>query len=328
MPPTTTVRPKVLVLASRYDLSCDYVVSALRKSGHAYFRLNSEDLPSYSLCLDPCRRRLSCHTKDIHVEVETDRLAGVYFRRPTFLREVSQAGRRQEEQFRRAQWAAFLRNLMVFDMAWVNHPTRTYEAEHKMIQLWTACEVGFDIPATYCLNSESFFGTRVDGPTVAIKGLDTVLVRTETTESFGYTNLLRREELEHSELREAPFVVQRALTEKLDLRVTVIDNDWWCASVTEGGSGIAGDWRLRKSNAAFSEFVLPEPIGARCIELTRRLGLSFAAIDLALSDDRFFFLEVNPTGEWAWLQEEVQFPIGAKLAELLGRPPLACPRDS
>ena len=329
MPPTTTVRPKVLVLASRYDLSCDYVISALRRSGHVYFRLNSEDLPSYSLCFDPCRRRLSCHTKDIHVEVETDRLAGVYFRRPTFLREASQAGRRPEEQFRRAQWAAFLRNLMVFDMArWINHPARTYEAEHKMIQLWAACKVGFDIPATYCLNSERFLGSRVDGPIVAIKGLDTVLIRTETTESFGYTNLLRREELEHTELREAPLVVQRALTDKLDLRVTVIDNDWWCASVTEGGSRIAGDWRLRKSNAAFSEFVLPESIGARCVELTRRLGLSFAAIDLALSDDRFFFLEVNPTGEWAWLQEEVQFPIGAKLAELLGRSPLARPRDS
>ena len=326
MPPTTTVRPKVLVLASRYDLSCDYVVSALRRSRHTYFRLNSEDLSSYSLCLDPCRRRLSCHTRDVRVEVDADQLAGVYFRRPTFLREASQAGRQPEEQFRRAQWAAFLRNLMVFDLArWVNHPTRTYEAEHKMIQLRAAFEVGFDIPETYCLNSDRFLVGEVDGPVIAIKGLDTVLVRTETTECFGYTNFLSREELEHMELREAPLVAQRALTNKLDLRVTVIEDDLWCASATEGGSGIAGDWRLRKSNVAFSEFVLPEPIGARCIELTRRLGLSFAAIDLALSDDRFFFLEVNPTGEWAWLQEEIQFPIGAKLAELLGRTPTVRP---
>ena len=320
VPQNKTVRPQVLVLASRYDLSCDYVVSALRKSGHTYFRLNSEDLPSFSLCLDPCRRRLSCHTTNLRVEVEADRLAGVYFRRPTFLREASQAGRRPEEQFRRAQWAAFLRNLMVFDMArWVNHPTRTYEAEHKMIQLRTAHEVGFDIPVTYCLNSEHLLGNRVNGPLVAIKGLDTVLVRTDTTESFGYTNLLFREELEEVELRGAPLVAQQALTDKLDLRVTVVGNDWWCASVTEGGSRIAGDWRLKKSNLAFSEFALPQPIGGRCIELTRRLGLSFAAIDLALSDDRFFFLEVNPTGEWAWLQEEVQFPIAAKLAEVLSR---------
>ena len=222
MPPTTTVRPKVLVLASRYDLSCDYVVSALRRSGHPYFRLNSEDLPTYTLCLDPCRRRLSCHTEDVRVEVEADRLVGVYFRRPTFLREASQAGRRPEEQFARAQWAAFLRNLMVFDMArWVNHPTRTYEAEHKMIQLLAAFEVGFDMPATYCLNSEDFLDDRVNGSVVAIKGLDTVLVRTETTESFGYTNLLLRKKLEEAELSGAPLVAQQALTDKLDLRVTV-----------------------------------------------------------------------------------------------------------
>lgn len=320
-PHSPTIRPEVLVLASRYDLSCDYVVSALRRRGSAYFRLNSEDLPSYSFCLDPCRRRLSCHTKDLHVEVSADRLVGVYFRRPTFLREASQTGRCPEEQFRRAQWAAFLRSLMVFDAArWVNHPTRTYEAEHKMIQLRTAHEVGFDVPATYCLNSERHLGDGVVGPLVAIKGLDTVLVRTDTTEVFGYTNLLLREELAEAELRSAPLVAQQALTDKLDLRVTVVGDDWWSASVTEEGSRIAGDWRLKKSNVVFSEFALPQAVGARCIELTRRLGLRFSAIDLALSDDRFFFLEVNPTGEWAWLQEEVQFPIGAKLAELLGRP--------
>ena len=320
MPPATTVRPTVLLLASRYDLSCDYVVSALRKSGRAYFRLNSEDLPSYSLCLDPCRRRLSCHAKDVRVEVEAEGLAGVYFRRPTFLREASQAGRRPEEQFHRAQWAAFLRNLMVFDTArWVNHPTRTYEAEHKMIQLRRAQEVGFDIPVTHCLNSARFLGHHIGGSLVAIKGLDTILVRTDKTETFGYTNLVLREELEEAELRGAPLVAQQALTDKLDLRVTVVEDECWCASVTHGGSGIAGDWRLKKSDVVFSEFTLPPAIGARCIELTRRLGLKFAAIDLALSHDRFFFLEVNPTGEWAWLQEEVEFPIGAKLAEVLSQ---------
>lgn len=248
----------------------------------------------------------------------------MYFRRPTFLRETSQAGCRPEEQFSRAQWAAFLRSLMVFEGArWVNHPTRTYEAEHKMIQLSTAHEVGFDIPATYCLNSEHLLRNRINGPLVAIKGLDTVLVRTDTAEVFGYTNLLFRDELEDAELKGAPLIAQQALTDKLDLRVTVLEDRWWCASVTEGGAGIAGDWRLQKADVAFSDFALPKSIGERCVELTRRLGLAFGAIDLAFSHDRFFFLELNPTGEWAWLQEEVQFPIAVALADLLGRPPSA-----
>lgn len=315
-----TIRPSVLVLASRYDLSCDYVSSALSNLGHVYFRLNSEDLALYSLCLDPIERRLTCYSKEFCIEIVGDQLSGVYFRRGTFLREASQVGRAPEEQFHQAQWAAFLRNLMIFDQAlWVNHPTQTYKAEHKMIQLRAALDQGFDVPSTLCLNSEELLDGRIDGCTVAIKGLDTVLVRTETTEAFGYTSLISRDEFEEAELKAAPFVAQQALTNKLDLRVTVVEDCLWCASVTEGGAGIDGDWRLRKKKVAFKEFKLPDSIRAKCIELTRRLGLSFAAIDLVLSDNRYFFLEVNPTGEWAWLQEQVEFPIGSKLAALLGR---------
>lgn len=320
VPATSAVRPQILILASRYDLSCDYVVSALRRSDLGYFRLNSEDLPSYSICLEPCHGRLSCSSSDLRVEIDTDQLTGVYFRRPTFLRETSQAGQQPQDQFHRAQWAAFVRNLMVLDAArWINHPTHTYEAEHKMLQLRIACEEGFDVPETYCLNSRDAIAGRFTSPIVAVKGLDTVLVRTETTESFGYTNLLKTAELEEAELKDAPLVVQQSLMTKLDLRVTVVGDDWWCASATEEGAPIAGDWRLRKTNVAFSEFPLPESVGLRCVALTRRLGLHFAAIDLARSDNHYFFLEVNPTGEWAWLQEQVGFPIASKLVKLLGR---------
>ena len=192
VPVTSAVRPQILILASRYDLSCDYVASALRKSPFAYFRLNSEDLPSYSICLEPCQGRLSCSRNELRVEIDTAQLSGVYFRRPTFLRQTSQAGQQPQDQFHRAQWAAFVRNLMVLDAArWINHPTRTYEAEHKMLQLRIAREEGFDVPETYCLNSRDAIYGRFTSPIVAVKGLDTVLVRTDTTESFGYTNLLR-----------------------------------------------------------------------------------------------------------------------------------------
>jgi len=40
------------------------------------------------------------------------------------------------------------------------------------------------------------------------------------------------------------------------------------------------------------------------------LGLVYAAFDLieTRSGD-FVFLEVNPTGEWAWLEEQLEFPM-------------------
>lgn len=32
-----------------------------------------------------------------------------------------------------------------------------------------------------------------------------------------------------------------------------------------------------------------------------QFGLEYAAIDLALSNDQYWFIEINPTGEWGWL---------------------------
>ena len=48
----------------------------------------------------------------------------------------------------------------------------------------------------------------------------------------------------------------------------------------------------------------------------KALGLEFGAIDLALQDDVYYFLEINPTGEWGWLMG-AELPIAEALARVL-----------
>jgi len=318
--PSDVLSPVVIILASRHDLTCDYVVSSLRSVGVPYLRLNTEDLPLFELCLDPLSPSLRGSSPGLTFEIHTHRLASVYFRQPTFLREASQGGRAAAEQFRRAQWAAFMRSLMVFDdhCLWVNHPARTYRAEHKALQLQTAARVGFDVPRTTICNSSVGINLVIGaGDLLAVKGLDTVLVREADTETFGYTNLLRSEEINGHELRSAPLILQEAVQNKLDLRVTVVGSSAWCASVMLDGEPIVGDWRLAKTDARFAKFHLPAAIVERCISLVQGIGLQFGAVDLALSDGKYYFLEVNPTGEWAWLQAGLGFPISDAIARLL-----------
>jgi glutathione synthase/RimK-type ligase-like ATP-grasp enzyme len=319
MSPDSVLFPRVLILASRYDFSCDYVVSSLRSMGVPYFRLNTEDLPLFELILDPVVPVLRGVSPELTFEIGGDHLASLYFRQPTFLREASLSVRAPTEQFQRAQWAAFMRTLMTFDRCfWVNHPARTYEAEHKAMQLRVAAAVGFDVPRTRVSNSAAAIGLVANGSDrVAVKGLDTVLVRDGRTETFGYTNLLRPAEITLHNLKSAPMIIQQGFVEKLDLRVTVVQDLVWCAAVTVKGRFIVGDWRLAKTDAEFGEFSLPPEIMRRCVSLTRRLGLQFGAIDLAFSDGKFYFLEINPTGEWAWLQAGLGFPIADAIAETL-----------
>ncbi|MBK6588091.1 MAG: hypothetical protein IPG22_07335 [Acidobacteria bacterium] len=55
-------------------------------------------------------------------------------------------------------------------------------------------------------------------------------------------------------------------------------------------------------------------------ELIRSLNLQFGAIDLLVQPDGgIVFLEVNPNGQWLWLQEATGLPIADALVNLLTR---------
>lgn len=56
--------------------------------------------------------------------------------------------------------------------------------------------------------------------------------------------------------------------------------------------------------------------------MTHSYGLRFAAIDLARrTDGGYTFFELNPNGQWAWVEQMTGLPLRAALAnELNGTP--------
>lgn len=311
--------PPALILGSRYDLSCDLVVSALRRKGRPYLRLNSEDLAQGTCCLFPTGGELRGECAGVEYRLRTESLRRVLFRRGVYPRDYGGDDSGSEEAFQRTQWAAFLRSLIVFDGArWMNHPQATYAAEHKAFQLRVAHDLGFAVPETFITNSQPYLDEKISADaSIAVKGLDTVLVRTETTETFGFTTFFTFTELRQERFDDAPMVIQRAVTEKLDIRVTVVGERLFSAAITGPEGPIAGDWRTLKSQARFSPHALPAEVGDRCIGLVRRLGLAFGALDLAFGQGEYWFLEINPTGEWAWLVDATGLPIDGAIADWL-----------
>ena len=310
---------EVLILASRFDLACDYVVADLRRRNASYFRLNTEDFDQLAITAFPDEAKVTFHTGDLEVRLEQPQLKAIFFRRGVHPREAFTPQHSPNEQLSRSHRSVFMRSFMVFDSClWMNHPVATYRAEHKALQLATARTVGFDIPRTVITNHASGIRAAAQGDaTVAIKGLDTVLVRQDDVETFGYTSLLETTFAEQAHLSSAPLVVQQALTNKLDLRVTIVGDKVFCSSVKQEGLPIKGDWRLAKSYAEFQPYALPQDVVAKCIQLTQSLGLTFGAIDLALQDGSYYFLEINPTGEWAWLVSQSNLPIDRAIADKL-----------
>ena len=311
-------QPPILLLCSRYDFSVDYVVEQLRRKGVDYFRLNTEDLPVLSITLDPVARLLEVQDNESHWRFSPETLRSVYFRRPVFLREFG-AARPLPERFSRPQWAAFERAMALFsDAHWVNAPSATYGAESKPFQLALASECGFSVPRTIVGNPVDA-SSRLDTDIVALKSLDVVYIEDGATQTFAYTRILDGAAIGPGG-QSAPAIYQEALDPKLDLRVTVVGEQVFSASIGDRmDEPVSGDWRVQKETLSFRPYTLPQNIEQQCVTLTHRLGLSFGGIDLVLRDGRYYFIEINPTGEWSWLVDAAGLAIDAAIADELCR---------
>lgn len=318
-----TIRPEVLIISNKFDYSTDHIAFQLNRVSGSYLRLNRDQFSDFKISLAPLEQKLLGETNEFSFEIAPPVLKSIYFRAPVYLRENYRPNLSLDEQLSRSQWAAFIRSLTVFeDVLWVNHPQATYKAEIKPYQLYVARKLGFDVPKTIVTNTphHDMLGKEEK---VIIKTLDPVILQEDSLEAFIYTNTVESDELLKSDISGAPVILQEALIPKVDVRVTVVGDEVFAVDIRQNGKGIDGDWRLEKDNVRYSKIDLPPEIRERCIALVRGLGLKFGGIDFALHDGKYFFLEINPTGEWAWLLDRTKLRIDDEIARLLlrGRTP-------
>lgn len=205
---------------------------------------------------------------------------------------------------------------LVLDAFWVNHPTRHEEAAHKVYQLSVAQDVGFEIPETRVTNDPDAAMAFVDehGPE------STVYKAFSATErAWRETRVLEPEEtavLEDVEF--APVIFQEYIPADVDLRVTVVGDDVFAAAIHSRETAYPVDFRMQMDEARMEPFELPEGVSDRIHELMDQFGLAYGAIDVRRTPDgRFVFLEINPAGQWLFVEERTGQPITRAVADLL-----------
>lgn len=304
-----------LLLSDSYDFTTDYIAIELEKRGRKYLRIDRDCLTNEKVFWNIDDNLLQIERSKNTFRIFTDRVKGVYYRAPIYLRETFSRSTSPKNQLKRSQWMSFYRNLMCIDKAvWVNSPSATFHAENKIIQLHIAKRLGFHVPRTFILNDAEELPK---GNKYIIKSIDTALLRYGSREAFVYTNDVAREELINSDLSLAPVVVQERLSPKVDFRVTVIGTKVYAVKILLDDEGIDGDWRKFKDDVSFIPTQLDNNIESKCIKLVKKFGLAFGAIDLAMVDDILYFIEINPTGEWAWLVDSANQRIYEAICDYL-----------
>ncbi|MEK0336548.1 MAG: hypothetical protein QQN41_03835 [Nitrosopumilus sp.] len=251
----------------------------------------------------------------------SERLSVVWNRRPGKPFEFDKV-----EQFSQAvqkyisdQWYSSLEAIqLIEDVTWINHPHQNNLAENKPRQLLKAIEQGFNIPDTLISNSlKNIQEFTSNYSSVVAKSLYSPLIEEPEQDYFIFTNKISLSDLtDEIEFKISPSIFQECITHKVDYRVTVIGEEVIPVRIDMSNkNGL--DWRLEKGGIEFNKCELPHEVVDSCRRYVNDFGLIFGAIDLVEYHNKFYFLEINPNGEWGWLQKKLNVNIAQNLCEIM-----------
>ena len=123
-----------------------------------------------------------------------------------------------------------------------------------------------------------------------------------------------------------PVTFQALIEKRLEIRSTFVAGEFFSVSIdSQSNPSTSTDFRrmvlLPKGNALKHEVhQLPFDVEDRLRQLMMTLQLSFGCIDMILTPDgEYIFLEVNPSGQWLWVEALTALPITKALASVLHR---------
>ncbi|UBF25844.1 hypothetical protein K9N68_30590 [Kovacikia minuta CCNUW1] len=167
-------------------------------------------------------------------------------------------------------------------------------------------------------------GVLVSEQGLVTKMLSSFAVYEDGNEKVVFTNPVSSKDLEDLDgLRFCPMTFQEKVPKLLELRATVVGRKVFTAAVdSQRLEQSQHDWR-RQGVALLRHWQpheLPQEVQEKLLNVMDYFGLNYGAIDLILTpDQRYVFLEVNPCGEFFWLDLYANLPISDAIANLLMR---------
>lgn len=197
--------------------------------------------------------------------------------------------------------------LMAQTGVWVNPLDAQHAMSSKLLQQRLAWEVGLRMPETHVGNAPGVVrGFVARQPTIYKPFYPWAFVGEAGRVARSYCTAIDSDALPTDEwLRYLPGIYQERVAKAYEVRLTYLDGECVAARLdSQAHAGSTVDSRIGGYDVPVSACTLPEAVEARCRELMRRAGLVFGCLDLIVTPEgEHIFLEVNPMGQWLWLEE-------------------------
>lgn len=318
----------LIVTFSHDNESIPLVIKALETMGKKAFRLDTDRFPTeVKIDLYSGDQKAGVIT-DGEQQLELTEVSSVWYRR---MRHGQKLPDSMDSQFRevslkecRLSIRGMIASLPGFHL---DPMTNVDRANHKQLQLQVARQLGLLIPRTLTSNNPEAvkrFARDCQTTGIVTKMLSQFAIYGENKEEMVvFTSPVTDEDLDNLEgLQFCPMTFQENIPKALELRITIVGKQLFTAAInSQQLDGAIYDWRKegKALHQQWQSYDLPQVIEKQLLELMKYFCLNYGAIDMIVTpDQRYIFLEINPVGEFFWLElYPPHFPISQAIAEIL-----------
>ena len=309
----------IFFITNKEDITTDFIINKLNQRGTHYYRLNTEDLAnSVGINFDFDNGVYEIIDKNKMESINLSKVKSVYFRRPR-IPDIENSLLSDSENFLIKNEIAYtLEGLykILSDKFWISPVFSIREAENKIYQLILAKELGFKIPSSLIttneVNAKNFIQKNYSN--CIIKPIKSGFIDDKYNPKVIFTSVLNKEQLnELNRVCCCPTYFQNNINKSADIRVTVVGKKTFSAKIcSQEFKETKVDWRKgNNTNLKYDHYTLDSATEKKCIKLLEHLKLNFGAIDFVLNKNgELIFLEINPNGQWGWIEKRLNLEIG------------------
>lgn len=309
---------KILIITNKDDISVNYLISKLRLKTKEFLRINSEDIDKIKFDINPKGEfQVRVNNKVFNLK---DVISVLFKRTPSkfdFNKEDT------NQPYLNNERKHFFEGLYLClnKAKWINPMFSTHIAERKIYQLNQANILGLQIPDSLITNnpvsadkflqkhSKTIIKPISNGLQVVNDDIFSIYTSEMSKDFFSSYN--------KTSLFETPVFLQEKIENYSDIRVIIINENVFAVRIEKNDKSEV-DWRKPEIVKTYTKITLPNKLSKLLIKLNKSFGLVYSAIDLIEKPNgEYVFLEVNPVGEWVWLESELNLNVSETLIKEL-----------
>ena len=311
----------VLIVGDEEDPHIKGVCEILKNNLQEYLILNpyNPNNSSVSLEFEPFKVIFGDSTREIY----SDDVGAIWWRfKPKMIFEEKTMDEVEIEKFVTREWMGILSALEDFleDKFWINPRSVDTKIRNKPYQLSIASSSELKIPKGIITNNFAHvMDLNSQHNPLIYKPLSYLIIPSDRL--ILYANLLSNEELvaASQNISRAPSIYQEYIEKDYELRITVIGEDIYPVKIySQTNENTIIDWRKDQLNLEYELVSLDPEFEESLRNLHNNFNLIYGAYDFIVTPEgEHVFLEVNPVGQWLWLEEELGLDISQSIADLL-----------